>query len=101
VRKLVAPRRIQHWLPLLGAVSGVLVYLFAHGLIALGDLAGGRAGFALSALGYLLVLTAPVSGLLVAWIVCQQSDGRLHAGTAALVIVAGMLAVGFLAVALR
>ena len=101
VRKLVAPRRIHNWLPLLGAVSAVLVYLFAHGVIAFGHLAGGRVGFALSALGYLLVLTSPLSGVLLAWIICQHADERLHAGAAGLVIIAGMLAVGFLAIALR
>jgi hypothetical protein len=101
VRKLVAPRRIHNWLPLLGAVSAIVFYLFAHGVVALGDLAGGRLGFAIAALGYLLVLASPLGGVLAAWFVCRQVGEQLHAGAAALVAVAGMFAVGFLAVALR
>lgn len=99
--KLATPRGLQPWLPVIGATSAVLVYLFAQGIVVLGEMTGGGAGLAVGAFGQLLTLTAPISGLVAARVLCEQSGEPLHAGAIGLVLIGGMLAVGVLAVALR
>jgi hypothetical protein len=101
VPKLATPRGLQPWLPVIGAVSAVLVYLFAQGMVVLGEMTGGGAGLAVGAFGQLMILAAPVSGLVAARVLSEQAGEPLHAGAIALVVIGGMLAVGPLAVALR
>ena len=99
--KLASSRGMQPWLPVIGAATGALLYLFAQGIVLLGQLIGGGIGFAVSALGYLLVLAAPVSGLVAARVASETTGEPLHAGAVGLVIVGGMFAVGLLAVILH